>query len=112
VTPPAEPAPGHLQLACLLLAQGRLAAARSALEEAARLGDPDAAAAAAWIAALPFIDADPAAAASMQRVAAGRADAALGWYQGLRENTVAELAFAGPCLLREAAIHRRAGRAQ
>jgi hypothetical protein len=48
----------------------------------------------------------------MQRVAAGRADAALGWYQGLRENTVAELAFAGPCLLREAAIHRRAGRAQ
>ena len=35
---------------------------------------------------------------------------ALAWFQGLRENTVAELAFLGPSLLREAAIHRRAGR--
>jgi hypothetical protein len=42
--------------------------------------------------------------------AAGREEEARGWYRGLRENTVAELAFAGPSLLREAAIHRRAGR--
>jgi len=43
-------------------------------------------------------------------LASGHADEALSWYQGLRENTVAELAFLGPALLREAAIHRRAGR--
>jgi tetratricopeptide (TPR) repeat protein len=42
--------------------------------------------------------------------AQGREDEALGWYQGLRENNVAELVFLGPALLREAAIHRRAGR--
>lgn len=43
-------------------------------------------------------------------LAAGRPEEALRWYQGLRENTVAELAFAGPSLLREAAIDRQAGR--
>jgi tetratricopeptide (TPR) repeat protein len=40
----------------------------------------------------------------------GREEEALGWYQGLRENNVSELVFLGPALLREAAIHRRAGR--
>jgi tetratricopeptide (TPR) repeat protein/TolB-like protein len=40
----------------------------------------------------------------------GRDEVALGWYQGLRENNVAELVFLGPALLREATIHRRAGR--
>lgn len=40
----------------------------------------------------------------------GRQQEALGWYQGLRENTTAELVFIGPALLREAAIHRQAGR--
>lgn len=44
-------------------------------------------------------------------VEAGRDAEALGWYQGLRENNVPELVFLGPALLREAAIHRRAGRA-
>jgi hypothetical protein len=39
----------------------------------------------------------------------GREEEALGWYQGLRENNVAELVFLGPALLREATIHRRAG---
>jgi tetratricopeptide (TPR) repeat protein len=43
-------------------------------------------------------------------VEAGRDAEALGWYQGLRENNVPELVFLGPALLREAAIHRRAGR--
>jgi TolB-like protein len=43
-------------------------------------------------------------------LAAGEGEAALGWYQGLAENTVAELVFLGPSLLREASIHRRAGR--
>ena len=40
----------------------------------------------------------------------GREEEALAWYQGLRENTTAELVFIGPALLREATIHRRAGR--
>jgi len=44
--------------------------------------------------------------------ATGREEEALGWYQGLRENNVAELAFTGPTLLREATIHRHAGRAE
>lgn len=232
--PPDVRAAGQLQLAYLLLAQGKLVAALGALEDATRLGDPDAAAAAEWIAELPYIGADPATVASLKRIAdarggepvtesvrpssffsahngvhdvvnryldgvtaarqgdlsavaaavaalgavegteaarglarqlaagvqaqaalasgdtakaleilsslqiegwyeltfvspyfagalerftlaelllaAGREQEALGWYQGLRENTVAELGFAGPCLLREAAIHRRAGR--
>ena len=41
---------------------------------------------------------------------AGRGEEAQGWYQGLRENSTAELVFIGPALLREAAIHRQAGR--
>jgi len=40
----------------------------------------------------------------------GRPHEALGWYQGLLENSVADLVFSGPVLLREAAIHRKAGR--
>jgi hypothetical protein len=44
--------------------------------------------------------------------APGRDDEALARYEGLRENTVAELVFSGPALLRQAAIHRRAGRAR
>ena len=40
----------------------------------------------------------------------GRHQEALAWYQGLRENATAELVFIGPALLREAAIHRLAGR--
>lgn len=43
-------------------------------------------------------------------LAAGREEEALGWYQGLRDNSVPELVFLGPALLREASIHRRAGR--
>ena len=41
---------------------------------------------------------------------AGRENEALGWYAGLGENTVAELVFTGPALLRQAGIHQRAGR--
>lgn len=41
---------------------------------------------------------------------AGRADEALGWYRGLAENTVGELVFLGPCLVRIASIQRAAGR--
>jgi hypothetical protein len=40
----------------------------------------------------------------------GRPEEALGWYQGLLENSTADLVFIGPTLLREAAIHGRAGR--
>jgi tetratricopeptide (TPR) repeat protein len=40
----------------------------------------------------------------------GRQQEALAWYQGLHENSTAELVFIGPALLREAAIHRQAGR--
>jgi tetratricopeptide (TPR) repeat protein len=43
-------------------------------------------------------------------VESGRQEEALAWYQGLRENSTAELVFTGPALLREAAIHRQAGR--
>ena len=45
-------------------------------------------------------------------VKSGRQQEALAWYQGLRENNTAELVFIGPALLREAAIHRQAGREQ
>ncbi len=45
-------------------------------------------------------------------MAAGREEEALAWYKGLRENTLAELVFSGPGLLREAGIHRRAGEEQ
>ncbi|MCI0436632.1 MAG: hypothetical protein L0271_23790 [Gemmatimonadetes bacterium] len=41
---------------------------------------------------------------------AGRAEEALGWYEGLAENTVGELVFLGPGLLRIESIHRAAGR--
>jgi tetratricopeptide (TPR) repeat protein len=40
----------------------------------------------------------------------GRAEEALGWYQGLLENSTADLVFVGPALLRQAAIHRQSGR--
>jgi tetratricopeptide (TPR) repeat protein len=40
----------------------------------------------------------------------GRENEALAWYAGLSENTVAGLVFTGPALLRQAEIHRRAGR--
>ena len=43
-------------------------------------------------------------------MASGRQQEALAWYQGLRENSTAELVFTGPALLREATIHRQAGR--
>ena len=40
----------------------------------------------------------------------GRAEEALGWYVGLGENTIAELVFLGPTLLRRAAILATQGR--
>jgi serine/threonine-protein kinase len=40
----------------------------------------------------------------------GRAEEALGWYVGLGENSLAELVFLGPSLLRRAAIHEAEGR--
>jgi tetratricopeptide (TPR) repeat protein len=225
---------GHLQLAYLALAQGRYEEARSELEQARILGDPDAAEAQAWMAVLPFVPAaeaelgalrneletafnqsiiestnrssffsanngvhdlinlylqgviasrmgdgitanriavdletrgvtkgghslasqlaigvkvqeavrlgdneqalkllselqiegwyeltfvSPYYSAALERftlavflMKSGRQQEALGWYRGLRENATAELVFLGPALLREAAIHRQAGR--
>ena len=42
----------------------------------------------------------------------GRLQEALGWYVGLGENTVAELVFFGPSLLRRASIHEQLGQAK
>ncbi|MFQ5674821.1 MAG: protein kinase [bacterium] len=42
----------------------------------------------------------------------GRLQDALGWYVGLGENTVAELVFFGPSLLRRASIHEQLGQAK
>lgn len=57
-----------MQLAHLALAQGRYANARIELDEAGRLGDPDAEEALAWLDALPFIEAGDAELAAAEEV--------------------------------------------